>query len=57
MKKKHTHRHVLTAFAGLAFAVLLALPAGAQAPNFNPAVWGDGQLWGTKGTTALPAPK
>ncbi|MCB1908978.1 MAG: hypothetical protein KDH15_16550 [Rhodocyclaceae bacterium] len=26
------------------------------APNFMPSVWGDGQVWGTKGTTTLPAP-
>lgn len=25
-------------------------------PNFMPSVWGDGQVWGTKGTTTLPAP-
>jgi len=25
-------------------------------PNFMPAVYGDGQVWGTKGTTSLPAP-
>jgi hypothetical protein len=40
-----------------------ALAIGAQdglaakgQPNFGPSVWGDGQAWGTKGTTALPAP-
>mgnify|MGYP000309586686 CR=1 FL=1 len=26
-------------------------------PNFMPAVYGDGEVWGTKGTTSLPAPK
>jgi hypothetical protein len=30
--------------------------AWAQQPNFAPAIWGDDQLWGTKGTTTLPAP-
>ncbi|MGD8429071.1 MAG: hypothetical protein PVH31_01575 [Ectothiorhodospiraceae bacterium] len=25
-------------------------------PNFMPAIWGDGAVWGTKGTTTLPAP-
>ncbi|MCR8913320.1 hypothetical protein FDP08_07815 [Marinobacter panjinensis] len=25
-------------------------------PNFMPALWGDGEVWGTKGTTTLPAP-
>ena len=30
--------------------------ANADAPNFMPSLYGDGELWGTKGTTALPAP-
>lgn len=25
-------------------------------PNFMPALYGDGKVWGTKGTTSLPAP-
>ena len=25
-------------------------------PNFMPALYGDGETWGTKGTTTLPAP-
>ena len=25
-------------------------------PNFMPALYGDGEVWGTKGTTTLPAP-
>lgn len=25
-------------------------------PNFMPSLWGDGKVWGTKGTTTLPAP-
>jgi hypothetical protein len=38
--------------------LLAAPPDTAQgAPNFMPALYGDGELWGTKGTTALPAPK
>ena len=42
---------------------VMALVACSQAgfanpgqPNFMPALWGDGELWGTKGTTVLPAP-
>lgn len=35
---------------------LLAATAGAQQPNFGPAVYGDGEVWGTKGTTVLPSP-
>lgn len=30
--------------------------AGAAAPNFTPQIYADGQAWGTKGVTALPAP-
>lgn len=30
--------------------------AGPGQPNFMPAVYADGQAWGTKGTTTLPAP-
>lgn len=29
---------------------------GNKAPNFGEGVYGDGQAWGTKGTTTLPAP-
>jgi hypothetical protein len=42
------------------FGVILLAPVSAQAapgaPNFGPALYGDGEVWGTKGTTALPAP-
>jgi hypothetical protein len=30
--------------------------ANAGSPNFGPALYGDGDVWGTKGVTALPAP-
>ncbi len=29
---------------------------GNKAPNFSAGVYADGQTWGTKGTTSLPAP-
>ncbi len=35
---------------------MLAGTASAQQPNFSAAVYGDGAVWGTKGTTTLPAP-
>jgi len=35
---------------------VLAGAAWAQQPNFSAALYGDGEVWGTKGTTALPAP-
>jgi hypothetical protein len=37
-------------------SLVVALPAFAQAPNFSAGVYADGQAWGTKGTTDLPAP-
>lgn len=33
-----------------------ALPAFADAPNFSPAIYADGQAWGTKGLGELPPP-
>jgi len=41
-------------------ALLLALTgvtlAYADAPNFGPAIYGDGEVWGTKGLGELPPP-
>lgn len=41
-------------------SILLAVASLASAdpgqPNFMPALFGDGQVWGTKGTTSLPEP-
>ena len=42
----------LTMFLALAGAGL----AHAAAPNFGPAIYGDGEVWGTKGLGELPAP-
>lgn len=39
-----------------AFLVLSVIPAFASAPNFGDAIYADGETWGTKGTTDLPAP-
>ena len=39
---------------------LIVLGGASQAnpgkPNFGPAIYGDGQVWGTKAAAALPAP-
>jgi hypothetical protein len=40
----------------VACLALFAATAHAQQPNFSAAVYGDGTVWGTKGTTTLPAP-
>ena len=37
----------------VATGVVLANPGQ---PNFGPALYGDGQVWGTKGAAAIPAP-
>lgn len=37
-------------------ALVAALPAAAQGPNFEPAIYADGKAWGTKGVASLPAP-
>lgn len=37
-------------------SLVLVGTASAAAPNFGPAIWADGQLFGTKGTADLPAP-
>lgn len=51
-------RRTIVVVLALALVLLVAVPASADPgqPNFGPALWGDGQLWGTKGTTVLPAP-
>jgi hypothetical protein len=41
--------------AGLIAAPVIA-PADPGKPNFMPQVYGDGEYWGTKGTTTLPVP-
>lgn len=43
-------------FAVLLWLLVAALPALADAPNFGPAIYADGQAWGTKGLSDLPAP-
>ena len=40
---------LLVALTGASFAY-------AAAPNFGPAIYGDGEVWGTKGLGELPAP-
>jgi len=46
-------------FVAIPFVLLLAAGASlanAGAPNFGPAIYGDGEVWGTKGVSGLPAP-
>ena len=41
----------------VALSLMAALPAYAAGPNFQAGLWADGEQWGTKVTTRLPAPK
>jgi hypothetical protein len=45
----------LTLFLALALTAIAA-PVAAGAPNFGEAIYADGQAWGTKGLSDLPAP-
>ncbi|MCJ7453171.1 MAG: hypothetical protein MUO39_11950 [Steroidobacteraceae bacterium] len=49
-------RNILLALLSTVCLSVMAGPASAQQPNFGPALYADGALWGTKGTTNLPAP-
>jgi len=44
-----------TVFA-VASMLLFSVLAIAEKPNFSPAIYADGQFWGTKGLGTLPAP-
>ena len=47
----------LALISGSLFVALAQLANAAPGqPNFMPSLYGDGEVWGTKGTTALPAP-
>lgn len=37
-------------------AMAFTVSANPGKPSFSPGLWADGQTWGTKGTTGLPAP-
>lgn len=49
------NRKLLSFLSGAALLSLSTF-AAAMPPNFMPALYGDGAVWGTKGTTSLPAP-
>jgi hypothetical protein len=51
-------RKLSIVFLVLALSLVIAIPAFADAgkPDFSAGVYGDGEAWGTKGTTTLPAP-
>lgn len=41
---------------GMLLLMAQLVSANPGQPNFMPAIYGDGEVWGTKGTTTLPAP-
>jgi hypothetical protein len=48
--------YLTTTLMAAACITLLVGTTRAQQPNFSAAIYGDGEVWGTKGTTELPAP-
>lgn len=42
--------------SGLMLILAQLVSANPGQPNFMPSLYGDGELWGTKATTVLPAP-
>lgn len=54
MHTKQTTFATIMAVAALLLSGVTAADPGQ--PNFMPSVYGDGEVWGTKGTTTLPAP-
>ena len=52
------HKKITLLLLVFTFSLVFAIPASANPgqPNFSPSVYGDGEVWGTKGAAALPAP-
>lgn len=52
------NRRVLTVLSTILLALLAAVPAFANPgkPNFGPAIYADGQVWGTKAVAVIPGP-
>jgi hypothetical protein len=49
-------KYLTILFSSLVLLMAQSVNANPGQPNFMPSVYGDGEVWGTKGTTALPAP-
>lgn len=50
-------KSIIMLAGGLALSLAQSAIADPGQPNFMPALYGDGEVWGTKGTTSLPAPR
>lgn len=47
---------VILSIVVLALTAVSVVAANPGQPNFSPSLYGDGEVWGTKGAAALPAP-
>jgi hypothetical protein len=47
---------LIAVVVALLLTLVTVLPAAAQAPDFGPAIYADGKVWGTKGLSTLPQP-
>jgi hypothetical protein len=52
------YRRLALIMSVMALALIFAVPVSANPgkPSFEPGLWGDGELWGTKGAAIIPAP-
>ena len=50
------HKSPKLLFSSLLLLLAQSVSANPGQPNFTPSLYGDGETWGTKGTTTLPAP-
>lgn len=52
----HTRKSITLVVSSLLLTMAGLASADPGKPDFIPAIYGDGEVWGTKGTTSLPAP-
>jgi hypothetical protein len=57
-KEKHMNRKTITVLSTILLALVSVVPAFANPgkPNFGPAIYADGEVWGTKAVTEIPGP-
>ena len=54
--KVHKRKSIILVVSSMLLTLAGLASAAPGAPNFMPALYGDGEVWGTKGTTPLPPP-
>ena len=52
----NTRKSIILVVSSMLLTMAGLASAAPGAPNFMPAIYGDGEVWGTKGTTQLPEP-